>query len=50
MDANIICSAVSPILGFYQGFLDLFFGFISVIGIPAPDVTSLVGGLLGCAA
>jgi hypothetical protein len=50
MDANIICSVVSPVLGFYQGFLDLFFGFISFIGIPAPSISSLVGGVLGCAA
>lgn len=48
MDANIICSAISPILGFYQGFLDLMFGFISIIGIPAPSVTSFFGGLFGC--
>ncbi|HKQ47985.1 MAG TPA: hypothetical protein VJZ71_07955 [Phycisphaerae bacterium] len=50
MDANIICSAVSPILGFYQGFLDFFFGFISFVGIPAPSISSLVGGIFGCAA
>ena len=43
-----LCSLASPILTLVQQVLNTLFGFFSFLGVSAPDVSDLVGPVLGC--
>jgi hypothetical protein len=46
----MLCSLFNPILTLTQQVIDTVFGFFSFLGIPSPDVSGLIGGILGCTA
>ncbi len=48
MDSNLVCSFVSPLFGLAQGFVDFSFIVLSLVGIQAPNLSTLFGQFIGC--
>ncbi|HKQ47643.1 MAG TPA: hypothetical protein VJZ71_06215 [Phycisphaerae bacterium] len=48
MSQGLLCDGINLLLDVYQSIVDVFFFWLSFVGVSAPDITAGIGSYLGC--